>query len=170
MDIGTIEKMTKDYADARGTLSGRVTEMNDAIDLIKRRYLPLIKHAVNTALERKSKLQGEIENHPELFARPRTLVLYGIKVGYQKQRAGMEWNDDAAVVKLIRKHFPDQVDVLVKTTEKPVKSALNQLTVSDLKKLGVSVSEGADEPVIKPTDTDVDKLVEKMLEDEPQAA
>ena len=170
MDIGTIEKMTKDYADARATLSGRVTEMKEAIDLIKRRYLPLIKHAVNAALERKSKLQGEIENNPQLFEKPRTLVLHGIRVGFQKQRAGMEWNDDAAVVKLIRKHFPEQVDVLVKTTEKPVKTALNQLTVSDLKKLGVSVSEGADEPVIKPTDTDVDKLVAKMLEDEPQAA
>ncbi|HOT30157.1 MAG TPA: host-nuclease inhibitor Gam family protein [Candidatus Ozemobacteraceae bacterium] len=170
MDIGTIEKMTKDYADARGTLSGRVTEMNEAIDLIKRRYLPLIKHAVNSALDRKSKLQAEIENHPELFEKPRTLTLHGIKVGFQKQRAGIDWNDDEAVVKLIRKHFPDQVDVLVKTTEKPVKSALNQLTVADLKKLGVSVSDGADEAVIKPTDTDVDKLVAKLLEDEPQAA
>ncbi len=170
MDIGTIEKMTKDYADARGTLTGRVTEVNDAIDLIKRRYLPLIKHAVNTAMERKSKLQGEIENNPQLFKKPRTLVLHGIKVGFQKQRSGMDWNDDSSVVKLIRKHFPEQVDVLVKITEKPVQSALNQLTVGDLKKLGVSVSEGGDEALIKPTDTDIDKLVAKLLEDEPQAA
>ncbi|HNW37160.1 MAG TPA: hypothetical protein PKM25_19620, partial [Candidatus Ozemobacteraceae bacterium] len=75
-----------------------------------------------------------------------------------------------SVVKLIRKHFPEQVDVLVKITEKPVQSALNQLTVGDLKKLGVSVSEGGDEALIKPTDTDIDKLVAKLLEDEPQAA
>ncbi|HNV72185.1 MAG TPA: hypothetical protein PKO06_20930, partial [Candidatus Ozemobacteraceae bacterium] len=134
MDLGQLDKMTRDFADARATLEGRVTELNDAIDTIKRKYLPLIKHAVTTALDRKSKLEGEIEKNPQLFVKPRMLILHGIKIGLQKTRDGLAWEDDDQVVKLIKKHFSDQVETLVKVKETPVKQALAQLSVADLRK------------------------------------
>ena len=39
--------------------------------------------------------------------------------------------------------FPDKMDLLIKTTEKPVKKSLEQLA-ADLKRLGVTVEESGD--------------------------
>jgi len=169
MNLGEIEKQTKEYSDARATLAGRVGELNEAIDALKRRALPLIKHAVAAAMEKKSRLEAGIQGKPELFRSPRTVVLFGIKIGMQKVRTGIGWEEDDQVVKLIRKHFPEQAETLIKTKETPVKSALNLLTVAELKKVGVSVTEGGDQVVIKATDTEVDKLVAKLLEEEKEA-
>lgn len=101
-----------------------------------------------------------------MFDTPRTVVFYGIKVGLQKGKGAIEWDDDAQVVKLIEKHFPEQADVLIKTTKKPVKKALAQLTVAELKKLGIVVEETGDQVVIKSTDSEIDKLVNALLKED----
>ena len=49
--------------------------------------------------------------------------------------------------------------------EEPIRKALSELTVTELKRLGVTVEEADDQVVIKPTDSEVDKLVGKLLED-----
>ena len=75
----------------------------------------------------------------------------------------------------IRSMIPDPLDrfviMLVKTAETPLKGPLAQLTVAELKKLGVTVEETGDVPFIKVTDGAVDKLVKALLksasEDEP---
>jgi hypothetical protein len=170
MNLGEIEKLTKEFSDSRGTLTGRVSELNEAIDLLKRRFLPLIRHAAQAALEKKSRLEAAIQARPELFHSPRTIVLFGIKIGMAKSRGGVEWEDDDQVVRLIKKHFPELAETLIKTKETPVKQALAQLAIADLKKIAVSASEGGDVVVIKPADGDVDKLVAKLLEEEKQAA
>lgn len=69
------------------------------------------------------------------------------------------------MVRLIKKYFPDQADVLITTTEKPVKEALNGLTAAELKKLGISVINGDEAIFIKPADSAVDKLVDALLKE-----
>ena len=94
------------------------------------------------------------------------MILYGIKIGFQKGKGEITWEDKDQVVKLIHKHFPEQAEALLKVTEMPVKTALAQLSAADLKKLGVTIIETGDEIVIRATDTEVDKLVEALLKDE----
>ena len=53
-------------------------------------------------------------------------------------------------------HFDIKADVLVATTERPAKDALAQLTAAELKKLGISVTDGGDAVFIKPADSAVD--------------
>ena len=77
-----------------------------------------------------------------------------------------EWEDDSQVVKLIQKHFPEQFDVLVKTIEKPIKDSLANLSVADLKRIGVTVTDSGDCVVIKSMDSEIDKLVDALLKDE----
>jgi hypothetical protein len=93
-------------------------------------------------------------------------MFHGIKVGYKKGTGKIEWEDADQVVKLIKKHFPDQADVLIISSEKPAKDALAQLTAAELKKLGVLVEESGDVPFIKDTSSEVDKLVAAFLKDE----
>lgn len=165
MTLGEIEKLAKDYADQRTVLEARIRDAEDEIAAVKKKFLPLIKYAAEGAKTREEKLRNAIAEAPHLFEKPRTMTLHGIKIGFQKGRGGLDWDNDEQVVKLIRKLLPDQVDLLVKTKETPIKSALGQLTVAELKKLGVTVGEGDDEVVIKSIASEIEKLVCKWLED-----
>jgi hypothetical protein len=70
------------------------------------------------------------------------------------------------VVTLIEKSFPKaQADLLIKTTKKPIKKALEDLDVGALKRIGCRVVETGDEIVIKPADSEVDKIVTALLAD-----
>ncbi len=164
--MNEIERLTKDYAYAREALAQRVQGLEDEINTLKRKALPHIRKSVEAAAERRERLKSAIEVSHEFFIEPRTVTFHGIKVGLQKGKGKIEWDDDEQVVKLIRKHFPEQADVLIKTTDKPVKKALAQLTVSELKKLGIEVEETGDQVVIKSTDSEIDKLVNALLKDE----
>lgn len=160
-----IEARAKLYADARERLSSIVAELNAGIEAAKRKAIPEIKRAIASATTHHDHLRAMIEEAPGVFVKPRSVVFHGIKLGYQKGKGKIEWDDADQVVRLIKKHFPDQADVLIKTEEKPVKDALNGLTAAELKKLGINVVEGGDVIFIKPTDSAVDKMVDALLKE-----
>ncbi len=164
--LNEIVTLTEDFSRMRTALSEKVQTLEDEITAIKRRYLPGIKRAVNAAAEKQAELKGALEEAPELFVKPRTIVIAGIKVGYQKGKGKLLWDDDDTVIRLIKKHFPEQADVLIATVEMPAKKALEQLSVHDLKRIGVVVEEVGDQIVIKSTDSEIDKLVSALLKDE----
>jgi hypothetical protein len=163
--LGDIEKNAKTYADARAKLADVVAELNEGIDALKKQHLPAVRRALNRAAEHHEALRAMIDAAPELFVKPRTLVLHGVKLGYQKGKGGISFEDPARVVQLIRKHLPEQADVLIATKEAPAKDALANLPVADLKRLGCSVVDAGDTIVIKPTDSEVDKMVDALLKD-----
>ena len=166
MNLSDIEKLTKAFAEARQQLADRVRALEDEIIAVKRRRLPVIKSTVNIVLEKQSFLKAAVEESRGLFVKPRTMVFHGVQVGLQKSKGKISWSDDEQVVKLIKKHLPDQADVLIKTIEKPVKDALKNLPAADLKKIGVTVNETGDQIVIKSTDGEIDKFVDTLLKEE----
>lgn len=169
--INEIEQYTKDFADAREKLSTSARQLEDVIEKIKRRRLPIIKMHIKNVLAKQDILKAALEASQALFEKPKTKILHGIKVGFKKAKGKLEWADDDVVVKLIKRHFPEQVDILVKTTEKPIKDALANLPAADLKKLGITVHDTGDAVVIKSTDSEIDKFVESLLkEDETKEA
>ena len=160
-----IETRAKAHAQAREKLADIVAAMHEGIEAIKRSNMRSLKAAVNKAAETGDALRALIEESPDLFEKPRSVVMHGIKLGYQKGKGKIEWDDADQVVKLIKRHFPDQADVLISTTEKPAKDALNQLSAADLKKLGITVTGDSDVVLIKPMDGEVDRLVSALLRD-----
>lgn len=160
-----IEKLTRNYADARERLAETVQALEDKIEAIKRQYLPGIKIQVGIAAQEKADLKAAIEDGKELFVRPRTVIISGIKVGLEKGKGRIDWDDNDTVVRLIEKHFPDQAEVLIQTKKKPVKKALANLSAGELKKLGIQVEDTGDQVVIKPTDSQIEKLVDKLLKE-----
>jgi hypothetical protein len=125
-----------------------------------------MKIQVSIAKEKKLILSNAIEESPDLFIKPRTIIFHGIKIGLEKGKGKIEWSDDDQVVRLIEKNFPEQVDILIQTKKKPLKKALANLSVQDLKKLGITVEDIGDIVVIRPVDSDVDKLVEALLKED----
>jgi len=159
-----IQIAAKGYADARADLAGIVADLNDEIEKIKRQALPVIKRRVEVAAARELDLRGIIEANPEDFINPRTVVLHGIKLGFRKGSGIIDWDDDAKVANLIEKHFSKpQAELLVKTTKKPIAKALADLDAVMLKKIGCRIETTGDIVIIKPADSDVDKIVTALL-------
>lgn len=158
-----IEPSAKAFSEARAKVAEIVTQLNDGIEALKRDHMPALKRAITKAAEKHDQLKQIIEANPALFTKPRTVIYHGVKIGLQKGKGGISFDDADQVVRLIKKQFPDQADVLVTTIEKPAKDALGQLTVAELKKIGCTVVDAGDAVVIKPTDSEVDKLVDTLL-------
>jgi predicted ATPase len=161
--LADFERRAKALADARDVLTSIVTGLNTGIEALKRDSMRDMKAAVRVCAEQHDKLLAMIEENPALFTKPKSTVQHGLKFGFRKGTGGLEFEDGEQVVKLIRKHFPEQFDTLVNTTEKPAKKALAELTAAELKKLGVTVEDTGEVPFIKPADSAVDKLVEQLL-------
>lgn len=158
-----IEASTKVYAEARTKLTELASGLNDGLEALKKEYLPRIRRQVARQAGLESELKALIEQAPELFLKPKTVVLHGIRVGFEKGKGAILFDDEDKVVKLIEKRLPDLVEQLVKTTKKPLKGGLAQLTVQQLKSIGCTVEEAGDQVVVRAVDKDVDKLVTALL-------
>lgn len=158
-----IEKRAKAFADARAEVAETVTTLNTGIEALKREHLPSLKRSIAKVAERYDNLRGIIDANPQLFQRPKTVVFHGVKVGFTKSKGSIKFDSAEHVVKLIKKHLPDQADVLIVKKETPAKDALANLSAADLKKIGCTVTNTGDVVVIKPADSEVDKLVDTLI-------
>jgi hypothetical protein len=164
--LAEIEILARQLADARQNLRDGLDEFESETSAIKKKFMPALRRAVEKTAQRHEALRQAIAEAPELFVKPKTVIFHGIRLGYQKSKGEITWEDESQVLKLIKKHFPDDWETYVKATEKVMKSALAGLPVSDLKKIGVTVVETGDEVFIKSTDSEIDKMIDTLLKDE----
>lgn len=162
-DLDPIDKAAKALRAARDTLADRAGTLHEELEAAKRKAMRGLRSSVAQVAQLQAELLAAIDDAPQLFGKPKSMVLHGLQLGYRKGKGAIDWDDDAQVVKLIRKHLPDQFDVLVKTTEKPIKAAVGNLPVPDLKKIGVTVEGTGDVSFAKDTTSAVDKLVAALL-------
>lgn len=166
MTDNTLEPLIKVYAEERTALANLVSGLEAELMRIRERHLPAIKGAVARTVDAHDALHAALEAHPELFKKPRTRTMHGIKVGYTKQRGKVEFADEAKTIERIRKLLPeDQVELLIRRTEAVHKPAVYDLVAADLKRLGITLSDDTDVVVIKPMDSDVSKLVDALLKE-----
>jgi hypothetical protein len=158
-----IDQAAKALRQARDTLSERAGTLHDEMEAAKRKAMRGLRASVAATAQAQAELLAAIAAAPEHFTKPRSVVLHGIKLGFAKGKGRIDWEDDEQVVRLVRKHLPEQFDVLVKTTETPVKAALNSLSVAELKKIGVTAEDSGDVAFAKDTTAEVDKLVKALL-------
>ncbi len=159
-----ITRAARHFADARRDLAALVDATNRRMRLIYENNLDEIRALLARATDARCALESLIVAAPDFFAQPRTILVHGIKIGLRKGKGGLEWDDEDQVVRLIKKLLPEQADVLIRTTERPIKTALAELPASDLKRLGISVEETGDVPVIQPADSAVDKVVKTFFQ------
>jgi hypothetical protein len=162
--LAPVERATEAYASARDQLSELVRALQAGIDALKAEAIPEIRAAIRRATTQHDRLKALIESQPELFTRPRSQTFHGIRVGYQKSKGRLVIENPEQTIKLIRRHFPEQADVLIATTESPVRTALNGIAAADLKKLGVTITGAGDAVLIKPVDDEIDKMVDALLD------
>jgi len=158
-----IEAKAKAHAQAREKLSEIVTALRDGIEALKRSHMAKLKVAVNKAAETSEELRALVEKSPTLFVKPKSVIFYGIKAGYRKEKGKIEFGDAAQTIKLIRRHLPELADTLIVTEEKPSKEAINNLTAEQIKKIGVTITSDTDVVFVSSTDSEVDKMVGALL-------
>jgi len=166
LKLADIEVFTKEYATARQAVVDTAETMRREMEDVKRNHITTLKQHVALAAEKKQQLSNAIDSNKTLFDKPRTFVFNGVKVGYQKQKGKITWDDKEKVVELIKKHFSEQTDTMLSVETTPVKGALEQLSATELKSIACTLSGAGDAMVIKPVDANVDELVEDLLRDE----
>lgn len=167
MNLSEVEGLTKKYADAYNDLADQVRDLNEVIEEQARAHLKYIKKAFILETERRGQLKAALEGATELFVQPKTVIFHGIKVGFAKGKGKINISDNT--VELIEKNFPGLAETLIKIEKTPVKDSLAQLPAADLKKMGVTVADAGDEVVIRPVDSNVDKMVKALLKDSEEA-
>ncbi|BET67187.1 hypothetical protein ASA1KI_21050 [Opitutales bacterium ASA1] len=160
-----IEAQAKVFSKSRDVLAERVQSLQMEVENLRRRRIPGIKSAAYEAGEQKAELERLIAASPELFVKPRTITVHGIRLGLEKGKGAIEFGDEEGVIKRIGKVCPELRDILVKTTEKLVKKALKQLDAATLAKIGCTVQEIDDQVVVRVQGDEIDKLVAKILEE-----
>lgn len=161
-----IENLTKTYAGAHAELVERIGVLRDEQEAAQRRRIQGIKNTLERLRAADEQLRKAVDENRALFKKPRTRVMHGIKVGIQKQPGKLIIGDDAACVAALRKLFgKDDAAPYIKTDEKPIRSALETLPASDLKKCGIGVTDDVDAILIRATGGDIEKLVKALMGD-----
>ncbi|MGH7187400.1 MAG: host-nuclease inhibitor Gam family protein, partial [Pseudomonadota bacterium] len=163
MDLPGIERFIKTYADAAGALGDAIGELEADLESRKRARMKEIKSLVARTAEAKAKLHAAIEAAPQCFEKPKTITVSGVRVGLQKGKGQMDWEDDDALVAKIEKHFGKDAEHYLIIKKKPSATALNELETAELRRLGVTVEETGEQIVIRHVDGAVEKLVRALL-------
>lgn len=164
-----IDTKAEEFSRARAALAGVCAAFQAELAAVKARHIDSLKARVSEAKARHAELGALLQASPELFVKPRSVVLHGIKLGYQKAKGKMVIEDEAKTIALIKKHFPEQAEVLITTSEAVAKKALEQLPAADLKKVAVLITDAGDVAFAKDAAADVDKLVAAFLKDDVEA-
>jgi lysophospholipase L1-like esterase len=112
------------------------------------------------------RLAAAVAASPELFTKKRSIILHGVKTGFQQQHGSLTWNDDAAIVAAIRQQMPDHYNALVKVTEEPNKEALAEVDPATLRALGVKVNPAGTRVIVKLIEAVEDKQLSLPLNPE----
>jgi hypothetical protein len=158
-----IERLTREYAEARSALAATATQCATEMAAIKTSYLAQLREQSAIVLVKHKELSSLISKSKKQFVSPRSAVFHGIKVGIQKLIGSLKFDDEAKTVELIRKHLPSLFDTLVTTKYTLNKDAIGTLKADELKKIGGSVTDSSDRVVIKPVQGDIEKIVKALL-------
>lgn len=150
-------------ADARARLNELVTALKRGIDALHADNLPEIRSAMDVSIAAWQQLEGMVRDNPQLFVSPRKVKAHGITFGMEKGKGKLEIDDPAKTVALIKKHLPDQAEVLIAMKEEPAKDALVQLPAEQLRRVGVRLTDTGDRVVIRASDSDTDRLVRALI-------
>ena len=170
MTLREIGDLCKRYADACDDLEDLADEIRSEQRKAVRQKMRSLVARADRKEQVEKELRAALEAAPALFEKPRTRAIEGIKVGFRKLPGRFEIPDEERTVELIRKRLADKEGDLVRTKVTVDKAALKNLTVKQLAAIGVTLTEDADEIVIRAAQTDLDRLVAVLFADGEEAA
>ncbi len=161
--LNEITRLCRLYVDARDARDKVADIIKGETRTAVRQNLRKLRDASARMATHKEALVALIAEHPDMFEKPRTRAIDGVKVGYQKKPGRIEVSDEENTIRLIRKKLPGQADTLIVTKARVDKNALKKLTVRELASVGATLGEDTDQIVVTLAATDLDKLADALL-------
>ena len=159
-----IADLAKRYFEAREALAGRVDRIREIKRKAGSRLMPGLRTRIDAAQAARIELAEAIEADPDLWTKPRTRNLHGVKVGRRTLPGRLEIDEPTAVL-AIRELLPGREKDLVAVKTCLVKAAVKKLDGAELAAIGGRIVDLGDETVVAIPKDAVDTLVEALLED-----
>jgi hypothetical protein len=163
LKLAAIERLAAEYATLNEALSLENSLLAAEINALIRDRMPVIRSRIEATVAARDALRTAVASAPQLFEKPRTRVLNGVKVGFQRLKSVLAIKDEAPVIAKIHALMPELVSQLIRTSEALRRQALEALPAGDLKRLGVGLVMGSDVVVTKPQAADAVKTAEAVL-------
>lgn len=164
ISLSQIETACREYDEQVAALNERISAFNDDLAAVKAKHLAGIKRQAGVVARNEAELTQLVESAPDLFKKPRTAIFHSTKVGFTTSPGQLVFDDEETVIKLIKAKLKDRAEELIRTTEKLNKDAAKRLPATDLARIGCRIDGAGDQVVVKRTDGEVEKLVNKMIE------
>lgn len=170
-EITEIRAAAKRLAEAHRESLTRTTALqsmlNEAITPIYEAHLGGIDEAAAEEAEAQAELQQLVDAAPQLFMKPRSFTVDGVKCGYRKSPDSLDWDDEASVIARIRAlpSLTELAPILISTKEVLNKAALEEIDGNDRRRAAIRLIPGIDEAFISFTDSDVEKMVKGLMSD-----
>ena len=162
--VSSLEAAARAFAVAHGRLTERVRRLTARVDELQHQATPEIKARADELTAAAGTLRAAIEDNPRAFVRPKTRVIAGVKVGFRKMRGQVSFVDEGKVIERIRARLPtEQAYMLIRVRESVDKTALADLELTDLRRIGVSVTADEDVVVIDAGEKDVARFVRALI-------
>jgi len=157
------QRLANAHNDTAGTAALLNAEIKAAIAPILDRYKGTIDtYAVAEAASR-ARLDCLLTDAPNLFVKPRSLAVDGVRCGYLKAPDTLDWDDDEIVIARIKALRPDLAPLLIRSRESLVVDALTGLDAKTLIAFGIRTITGVDASFITVGDNDAEKLTRIVI-------
>ena len=165
-EMERIVELASVYAGAHRALADTVRRLRRDTESLALARLPRIRGLASEAANARAELVATIADRPDLFERPRTRLIDGVKVGIRKQPGRVQIDDEERVIARIRARLPaEQAELLIRRRENVDKRAVSDLTAADLKRLGIRVGDDEDVVIVDSQDREIERYVTKLLQD-----
>jgi len=157
-----IETLCKELSETDTDLKMALADFTAEVGAVSRRHVRKLKSKATRHAELTSQLAGMVEAAPDLFQKPKSVILHGIKVGFRYSNGSLKCEDEDLTLKLIERHLKDRIDELISTTKSPNKAAIKALTATELHRIGCSIDGAGDSVIVEIVDGDVEKFIKKI--------
>jgi hypothetical protein len=159
-----MEERAKLLATQRSVLAADLSEANAELGALMAKWGEQLKSDAAQVDESERALIGYVEMAPQLFDKPQSIEIDGVRFGLRKGKGRLEYRDEDKLIRRIERELTrhQRLQVL-KVTKKVLKGPLAKLPATLLKKLGVNLSAAGTEPFISYPKSNLEKLVEWWL-------
>jgi len=164
MSLQEIQTKIREYSQINNALLDVQREMESEYAKIKKQYTPVLIQKATKLKNLRQEILELIDINRHLFDRPKTQSLYGITFGLRKKKGTLKVAKNT--VDLIKKHFKDDWQQFIQVKESVMKSALNRLDARTLRKIGVTVENDTEVPLVKSDFDKIEKFIDALLKEE----
>ena len=157
--VKKIDSLALEYSQHEMEVAKMIQKWDMKIAKIKKDAHVALALPLRKMQKAKDKLYVAICDSADMFDKPKTIILHNVRIGYIASKTTVCWDDTEKLVAKLKDKYPDKVDVLIKTEEKPIKTSLLMLSAKELKRLPLKVEIGEDQVFIKTTDKDIERAL-----------